>query len=73
MNYNKKVSCTVCGRCMRSDNIARHMTTHQDLLSLSEEEVKEELHARHAVMMERELFSRKASHPFARGLRDRDF
>ena len=54
MNYNKKVSCTVCGRCMRSDNIARHMTTHQDLLSLSEEEVKEELHARHAVMMERE-------------------
>lgn len=54
INRNKKVSCTVCGRCMRSDNLARHLTTHQDLLPLSEE-VKEELRASHAVTMEREV------------------
>ena len=39
--------CLVCGKCMRSDVLQRHSDTHKDLLSLPEEEVKEELRVRH--------------------------
>ena len=39
---------------MRSDVLRRHITTHKDLLSLPEEQVKEELRVRHAVQLERE-------------------
>ena len=38
---------------MRSDNLTKHSKTHKDLLSLSEEEVKEELHVRHTLEVER--------------------
>ena len=39
---------------MRSDVLHRHSKTHKDLLSLPEEELKEELRVRHAVQLERE-------------------
>ena len=28
-NRNKQISCTECGHTVRSDNLARHMRTHQ--------------------------------------------
>ena len=54
MNHNKKVSCLVCGRSMRSDVLKRHSQTHKKLISMSEDEVREELKARHAIQLERE-------------------
>ena len=39
---------------MDSDKLKRHSLIHKDLLSLPEEEVKEELRARHATQLERE-------------------
>ena len=53
-NQNKQSKCTVCEKWMRSDKLQRHMKTHNDLLSLSEEELKEELRARHTIQLERE-------------------
>ena len=38
---------------MRSDNLLKHIKTHKDLLSLPDEEIKEELRVRRAVEMER--------------------
>ena len=38
---------------MRDDTLQRHMKTQKDLLSLPEEELKEELRARHTINMER--------------------
>ena len=29
LNKNKQISCTECGHTVRSDNLARHMRTHQ--------------------------------------------
>ena len=52
-NGNKQVTCGVCGKFMRSDNLAKHSKTHKDLLSLPEEEMKEELRVRHADEAER--------------------
>ena len=53
-NGNKMVKCIVCKKSMRSDNLQRHSNTHKDLLSLPEEEMKEELRTRHAIQLERE-------------------
>ena len=39
---------------MRSNHLKRHMTTHKDILSMSEDDVREELRVRHAVHMEGE-------------------
>ena len=39
---------------MRSDKLKAHSLTHKDLLSLPEDEMKEELKARHAQQLERE-------------------
>ena len=39
---------------MRADTMQRHMKTHKNLLSLPEEEMKEELRSRHATQLERE-------------------
>ena len=44
---------------MRSDNLKGHMKIHKDLLSLPDEEVKEELRARHAAQQEREAKQRR--------------
>ena len=55
MNRNKVVSCKVCKKWMRSDTIKTHMKMHKDLLSLPEEELKEELRIRHTAQLEREV------------------
>ena len=39
---------------MRSDTLKAHNLTHKDLLSLPEDEIKEELKARHAQQLEQE-------------------
>ena len=54
MTRHRKVICLVCEKTMDSDKLKRHNLIHKDLLSLPEEEVKEELRARHAVQLERE-------------------
>ena len=54
MNRNQKVNCMICMKSMRSDKLKQHTRTHQDLLSLPEEEVKKELRARHNMQLERE-------------------
>ena len=53
-NGNKQVRCVVCSRSVRSDNLKRHATTHKDILSMSEDEAREELKVRHATFLERE-------------------
>ena len=45
---HKTVRCTICRKSMRSNHLKRHMQTHKDLLSMSEDEVRDELRARHA-------------------------
>ena len=53
-NRNKKIQCKVCGRCIRSDNMKRHARTHQDILTMSEDEAREELRRRNDSFLERE-------------------
>ena len=54
MGRNRKVTCLVCGKCMRSDTLKAHSLVHTKLLSLPEDEIKEELKACHAAKLERE-------------------
>ena len=54
MGRHRKVNCLVCGKCMRSDKLKAHSLTHKDLTSMSEDEMKEELKARHTQQVERE-------------------
>ena len=54
MGRHQKVICLICNKPTRSDNLKRHSLIHKDLMSLPEEEVKEELRARHAAQQERE-------------------
>ena len=54
MSRHRKVVCLVCEKSMDSDKLKRHRRIHKDLLSLSEEEVKEELRKRHVIQLERE-------------------
>ena len=58
-NRHKQVRCMVCSKWIRSDNLKRHAQTHKDLLSLSEEEAREELRARHAMQLQREEMRQK--------------
>ena len=53
-NGNVIVCCKICSKCVRSDNLKRHMQTHKDILIMSEEEVREELRSRHTAQMKRE-------------------
>ena len=46
---HRKIECTVCFKKMRSDKLKRHRRIHKDLLSLPDEQVKEELRKRHAI------------------------
>ena len=39
---------------MRSDHLKRHARTHKDILSMDDDEAREELRARHAVQLQRE-------------------
>ena len=45
-NKNKQVECKICLRKMRSDNLKRHMHTHQKLYTLEDVEMREELKRR---------------------------
>ena len=51
---HKKIQCKVCGRCIRSDHMKRHTRTHQDILTMSEDEAREELRRRNDTFLERE-------------------
>ena len=53
-NRNKTVQCNVCSKSIRSDNLKRHTRTHKDILSMTDEEVREELRERHAENVYRE-------------------
>ena len=51
---HKKVECDVCSKLMRSDNLKRHKQTHRDLLSLPDDEIKNELETRQEIKKKRE-------------------
>ena len=51
---HKTVRCNVCGRCMLSNKLKRHVRTHKDILTMSNEEARLELRNRNAVQMQRE-------------------
>ena len=53
-NGNKNIKCMICSRFIRSDHMKRHTKTHKDILSLGEEEARQELRSRHEVQMQRE-------------------
>ena len=53
-NRNRTVRCNICGKFMLSKNLKRHGKTHKDILTMTEQEVREELRVRSAVKMERE-------------------
>ena len=38
---------------MRSDHLRRHQLTHRDILSMTDDEIREELRARHATRVYR--------------------
>ena len=47
-NRNKHIRCSMCGKSMRSDSMKRHLQVHNDILAMSDEEVRKELHRRHS-------------------------
>ena len=53
-NRNRKVECDVCSNPMRSDTLKRHKKTHKDLLSLPDNEIKDELQSREEFKKKRE-------------------
>ena len=61
-SHRKTVRCTICRKDMRSNHLKRHMQTHKDLLSMSEDEVRDELRARHANEKLREQHHQKIKH-----------
>ena len=54
INRHKHIHCSICGKSMRSDHMKRHTKTHKDILSLPEEEARQELRIRHEVQLQRE-------------------
>ena len=53
-NRNKHICCSICGKSMRSDVLKRHHCIHKDILTLPEEEARQELRIRHEVKLQRE-------------------
>ena len=53
-NRHKHIHCSICGKSIRSDHMKRHTKTHKDILSLPEEEARQELRNRHEVQMQRD-------------------
>ena len=51
---NRQVECDVYGKPMRSNNLKRHKKTHKDLLSLPDNEIKDELQSREEFKKKRE-------------------
>ena len=56
---HRKAECNVCNKVMRSDNLKRHKQTHKDLLSLTDNEIKNELKARQEIKEKQEEKIRK--------------
>ena len=54
LNRNKQVRCPVCARSIRSDNAKRHARTHKNILTMSDQDVREELRSRQVVKIHRE-------------------
>ena len=50
----KTNSCTICDKPMRSDNLKRHKQIHKDLLSLPDDEIKNELKSRQKIKKKKE-------------------
>ena len=53
-NYNQKVTCSVCTKTMRDDNLQRHMKTHADINAMTEDDKRVELERRKEVCERRE-------------------
>ena len=51
---HRQRQCTICKKWMRSNNLKGHMKVHKDLLDLSDDQLEEELRARHDIQQERE-------------------
>ena len=51
---HKQVECDVCGKPMRYDTLKRHKKTHKDLLSLPDNEIKDELKSRQEIKKKQE-------------------
>ena len=51
---HKIVRCKVCSKSMRSDTLKRHTKTHKDILTMSDDNVRDELRARHSAQLLRE-------------------
>ena len=56
---HRNVLCDVCNKSMRSDHLKRHKKTHKDLLSLPDNEIKEELKTRKEIKKKQEEKIRK--------------
>ena len=56
---HRQRQCTICKKWMRSDNLKGHMKVHKDLLDLPDDQLEEELRARHDIQQEREAKIRK--------------
>ena len=58
-NGNKKVQCMICSRSILSDHLKRHARTHKDILTMTEDEVREELRIRKSSHLQREANRQK--------------
>ena len=54
MDRHKTVVCNICEKPMRSDHIKRHKKSHKDLLSPSDNEIKDKLQCREEFKKKRE-------------------
>ena len=62
-NRNKQAECKVCCRKIRSDNLTRHMKTHQKLLTVEENDMREEIRRRNQLRHMREEHEREEGLP----------
>ena len=60
---HKQAECKVCCRKMRSDNLTRHMKTHQKLLTVEENDMREEIRRRNQLRYTREEQEREEGLP----------
>ena len=54
MDRKKFVHCKICSKGMQYDHLRRHELTHRDILTMTDDEVQEELRARDATRVYRE-------------------
>ena len=50
---NKQAECKVCFRKMRSDNVKRHMLTHQKVFTVEKDKIRAEMKRRNKFLIER--------------------